>query len=74
MDLPTLSVTNAQAQRLLAAFGDQAGYRRWLKRALLDEVDRREARRLHDEANTSVREALEQLRGELPDPDPDPGG
>jgi hypothetical protein len=65
-------VTAAQAQRLLQAFGDAQGYRRWLKRSLLDEVERREARRLHDEANTGVREALEQLRGELPDPDPEP--
>lgn len=71
MDLPTITVTAPQATRLLAVFGDATGYRRWLKEALLDEVERREAHAL-DEAYTAKAAALAALRAALPEPDPAP--
>lgn len=68
-DLPTLTVTGPQATRLLAAFGTAAGYRSWLKQALLDEVQRREARALDEAHNEAKRVALAQLESELPESD-----
>jgi len=41
-----------------------------LKAALLDEVQRREARRLDEEANSAKAAALVALAAELPAPDP----
>lgn len=37
-DLPTLTVTQAQADRMLAAYGSAAGYRQWLKTAIINYV------------------------------------
>lgn len=71
-DLPTLTVTAPQATRLLAAFGTTAAYRAWLKTALLDEVQRREVRRLDEDANTAKRAALATLDAELPPADVTP--
>lgn len=65
-DLPTLTVTGPQATRLLQAFGTTGDYKAWLKSALLDEVHRREARRLDEEANVAKREALATLEAALP--------
>ena len=69
-NLPTLTVSDTQLARLVAAFTDAAGYKAWLKAALLDEVQRREARRLDEEANSAKAAALESLAAELPAPDP----
>ena len=71
-DLPTLTVTGPQATRLLQSFGDAAGYKTWLKQALLDEVQRREARALDEAHNTAKRDALAALEAALPEPDPKP--
>ena len=69
-NLPTLTVSDTQLARLVAAFTDAAGYKAWLKAALLDEVQRREARRLDEEHNAAKAAALESLAAELPAPDP----
>lgn len=71
-DLPTLTVTGPQLARLVQSFQDAAGYRAWLKSALIDEVQRREARRLDEEANAAKAAALAALAAELPAPDPTP--
>ena len=68
--LPSISITQAQLDKCVAAFTDAAGYRAWLKAALRDEVLRREARRLDEEANTAKRDALAAMESELPAPDP----
>jgi hypothetical protein len=65
-DLPTLTVTAPQLSRLVQAFGDAPTYQAWLKATLLDEVKRREARRLDEEANTAKAAALATLDGQLP--------
>lgn len=72
-DLPSISVTAAQATRLLGVFTNAAGYQKWLKQALLDETLRREARRLHEIANTQVKAGLDSLASELPPPDVEAG-
>lgn len=41
-NLPTLSLDDAQAARCLAAFGDAAAYRKWLRRQVADYVIRYE--------------------------------
>ena len=69
-NLPTISITQAQLDKCVAAFTDAAGYRAWLKAALRDEVLRREARRLDEAANTAKRAALAAMESELPAPDP----
>jgi len=68
-DLPTLTVTGPQATRLLQSFGDAAGYKKWLKQALLDEVQRREARTLDEAHNEAKRDALAALEAALPESD-----
>ena len=68
-DLPTLTVTGAQATRLLESFGNAAGYKKWLKQALLDEVQRREARALDEAHNEAKRDALAALEAALPESD-----
>jgi hypothetical protein len=61
-DLPTLTVTANQATRLLAAFGDTAGYKRWLRRSLVMEVERREVQAARTAANHTVQDAVADLR------------
>lgn len=41
--LPTLTVTQAQADRILAAFGDANAYKAWLKDRIVDFVATKEA-------------------------------
>lgn len=69
--LPSLTVTDAQLAKCVAAFTDAAGYRAWLKTALRDEVLRRESRRLDEAANTAKRDALAAMESDLPAPDPE---
>lgn len=48
--LPTLTVTDAQATRLLAAFGSVENYKAWLKEALIARVVEHEAREVEQNA------------------------
>ncbi len=68
-NLPTLTVTAPQLAKCVEAFTDADGYKAWLKAALLDEVQRREARRLDEEANAAKAAAMAALAAELPAPD-----
>lgn len=70
--LPSLTVTDTQLAKCVAAFGDAAGYKTWLKAAVRDEVLRREARRLDEQANTAKAAALAVFEAELPTPAPTP--
>lgn len=69
-NLPSITVTDTQLAKCVAAFTDAAGYKAWLKAAVRDEVLRRESRRLDEEANTAKRDALAAMESELPAPDP----
>ncbi len=68
-DLPTLTVTAPQATRLLQSFGDAAGYKKWLKAAVRDEVMRRSARSLDEAHNAAKAAALADLDAALPPAD-----
>lgn len=48
--LPTLTVTDTQAQRLLAAFGSVENHKAWLKEALIARVVEHEARQAEQNA------------------------
>lgn len=61
--LPTLTVTDAQQQRIIAAFTDPTGvltpqqmYKKWLKESIIDKVKLYEAA-VFDEENMPLREA-----------------
>ena len=74
--LPTFTVNVAQTSRLLASFGDQDGYKAWLRVALKDEVRRRESRtadQVHFVAKRAAEATLEDevFGGELADPEPE---
>lgn len=64
-DLPTISVTDEQAARLLAAFGTVDAYRTWLRARLVDYVLDQEQKRMAAEALAEQRAALDALRAEL---------
>ena len=73
--LPTFTVSGAQATRLLAPFGDSDGYKAWLRVALKDEVRRREFRtadQAHFQSKRAAEATLETeaFGGELADPEP----
>lgn len=53
-NLPTIEVTEAQAERLFAVFGDVQTYRRWLRERLVEHV------RAHD--LLAVRADVEEYR------------
>lgn len=69
--LPSLTVTDTQLAKCVAAFTDANGYKTWLKAALREEVLRREALRMDIAASAAKRTALNALDAELPAPDPE---
>ena len=71
-NLPSITVTDAQLAKCIAAFTDAAGYRTWLKAAVRDEVQRRTARTLNEEHNAAKAAAMAALEDELPAADPAP--
>ena len=68
-NLPSITVTDTQLAKCVAAFTDANGYRAWLKTALRDELERRAARQLDEDANTAKRAALAALESDLPPAD-----
>jgi hypothetical protein len=71
-DLPTLSVSQAHFDRIVAAFPGQtmaqkgAAYKAWLTNGLIEFVRQIEARRLHEEMTAETEVALEALEATLP--------
>ena len=65
--LPTLTVTDDQAQRILAAFGSEADYTRRLIEQVNGVVLTVEARMLDEASNEAKRVALADLEATLPD-------
>ena len=55
-DLPTFTVTAAQATRLLAVFGSAAKYKAWLREQIKREVVAHESRAANDAATAAVRQ------------------
>ena len=64
-DLPTITVTAAQAQRIQTAFGGVEQYKAWLRQAIRGyvKISEREALRLKYEADIAASEAT--VDGEL---------
>lgn len=69
-DLPTLTVTQAQADRLIAVFGDVAAYKAWLREALKGYVLAAEGDKSDLEYySVTKKQKLDALKKELfPDP------
>jgi len=65
-NLPTLTVTQAQADRMLATYGDVDTYKEWLRVQIIDFVLRAEARTLDEQHNTAKGTALANLAAEMP--------
>lgn len=60
-DLPTITVTNAQMQRLMAVFGDGPAYKQWLKQQLKNVVISAELQKLE----STHRVEMEAKRAEI---------
>lgn len=69
-DLPTITVTAAQATKLLELFGDVPSYKKWLKEAIRQEAIRRHAAVLSNQANQTVRDGIAAFEAEIPPADP----
>jgi hypothetical protein len=67
-DLPTITVTAAQATRMLAAFGSVANYKEWLRGRVVEEVQRFETRQIDEQAHVDKRTRLAEIEGALPKP------
>lgn len=52
--LPTLTVTDAQAARITAAYGSTANYKVWLRRQLIAFVFDYEARQIQAQATADI--------------------
>ena len=78
-DLPTLTVSQANFDRLVAAFpgatlAEKAvAYKAWLTNGLIDFAQAVEARRIDEEANTAKAQQLAALAASLPPKLPFPG-
>ncbi len=68
-NLPTITVTDTQLTKCVEAFTDAAGYKKWLKAAVRDEVMRRSARSLDEAHNAAKAAALADLDAALPPAD-----
>lgn len=58
-DLPTLTVTQEQADRMLAAFGTVANYRTWLRNNIVSYVQAKELNALRIQHEKDERDAQE---------------
>lgn len=64
-DLPTITVTDAQATRILNAFGDAATYRAWLRQSVRDYVLSKEATAIRAEQQAKMDAAVAAINTEL---------
>lgn len=68
--LPTITVTQAQADRMLAAYGDVATYKRWLADQIRQYVTQIETSRIRQEADVVAEQTRVALYNELDVPNP----
>lgn len=64
-DLPTLTVTQAQADRMLAAYGSVANYRQWLKEQIIEHVTIIEMANLRAQHQQAERDIAAQVNNAL---------
>ena len=67
--LPTITVTDAQAQRMLAAYGSVDNYKKWLTKQIIEFVIRTEQFAIQQEAAQEQAALANTLRQSLGDPD-----
>lgn len=65
-DLPTITVTTAQAQRCLAAWGSVESYREWLAGSVRDYVRHAERARVLEPLQQQLRDAVAALDADDP--------
>jgi hypothetical protein len=65
-DLPTITVTGAQATRILAAFESVPNYKEELRQWVVDRVQQYELRQLDEENNVKKRDRATQIQSALP--------
>lgn len=64
-DLPTLTVTSAQATRIQAAFGGAEEYRTWLRQAIRGYVTAKEEQNLRVRFDADVQAAVTSVNTDL---------
>lgn len=63
--LPTLTVTDEQANRMLAAYGSVDEYTKWLKNSIIDYVISYEAKAMNANFRAQMEQAMEDARASL---------
>lgn len=71
-DLPTFTVTAAQAQRLLDVFGSAAEYKAWLRQSIKAKVIEHESAQANDAYQAARRQITDEVDVILPEPAEDP--
>lgn len=66
-NLPTISVTQAQADRILAVFGDVTAYKEWLLQSLIGYVQQSELSKLRETQQQDFDKKRAEVRSSLPD-------
>ena len=69
-ELPTFTVTAAQAQRLLAVFGSAAEYKAWLRQQIKAKVIEHESAQAIDAYQAQRKQIDEEVSQILPEPTP----
>jgi hypothetical protein len=64
-DLPTFTITQAQADRILAAFGSVQNYRDWLSSSVRDYVFQHERRQILQEYDVELQAKLAEIKASL---------
>lgn len=71
-DLPTINVTQAQADRMLAAFGSVPKYKEWLRQQIVNHVLSVEVQGVQQEVEVAQRAKRQEVIDALPKPPPPP--
>lgn len=66
-DLPTLTVTDAQANRMLAAYGSVANYKLWLREKIIEHVLNEEEKQLAQQFSEDIQNKRDEVNNALGD-------
>jgi hypothetical protein len=66
-DLPTIQVTQTQADRILAAFGTVTNYKTWLKNTVRDAVINHELEEIRTQAEADLQTRQAEILDMMPD-------
>lgn len=65
-DLPTLTVTQTQSDRMLAAYGTVANYKTWLAKAIKDYVAAAELQAFQEQHAAAYDALIAEIKSALP--------